>query len=119
MGGLGILARGFGRGGVGRGPVFSALPKPMLEIGPIGSGAAGFLIPGIDGIWTSGVTFLGISTPNGFWPDLMLAISSVIVRIDDLYSWTGGLNPPACVGKPAGENAGRGGVGWGFGEEGG
>src|SRR3989338_4254387 len=85
-------------------PVFSVFPSPTEDIGPVGAGAAG--APGKDAFGASGATFLGISTPDGFCPDFKLVISSPIVLIEDLYSWTGegfgGMGEVGC---------GRGGIG--------
>lgn len=55
-----------GVGGVGSGPVLSALPKPTAGLGPLGGKGSGAGAPGIGVFGISGVTFLGISTPRGF-----------------------------------------------------
>jgi hypothetical protein len=70
-------------------PDFSAPPSPIDGFGPVGWGGTGGLTPGPNGFGISGVTFLGVSTPDGFWPDLRLETSSLIVLIEDLYSLTG------------------------------
>ena len=58
--------------------------------GPLDGGVTvDFEIPGVI-LGNSGTTSLEMSTPEGFWPDLMLEISSLIVLIDDLYSWKDG-----------------------------
>ena len=78
IGGLIIIgldnSSGFlGVGITGKGPVFSDFPSPIEEIGPPIKGdgkGAGLGTPGVVGI--SGVIFLGISIPDGFFPDFIL-----------------------------------------------
>src|SRR3989344_5098013 len=86
-GGLGNPVDSLGIAVDGNGPVLSAFPSPTMDgLGPIGGVITGFGTAGNDGLGISWATFLEVSTPNGFCPDFMLAISSFIVLIEDLYS---------------------------------
>lgn len=78
-------AAALGPGILGKGPVLSACPRPTC-LGPPGAGVSNLGAPGKDALGASGVTFLGTSTPDGFWPDFILVMSSPMVLIEDLYS---------------------------------
>ena len=113
-------------GGVGRGIELGASGADLaagdkLTFGDslFSSGTGGGIgTAGLGGAVGLGVIVLGILTPSGAWPGLILAKSSFMVRIDDWYSLSGAGAGAGVEGFGGRGRLGEGGTG-GFAETGG